>query len=153
MAFFLLKTEPSTYSFADLQRHRTTTWDGVENPLALKHIKSMEPGDQLVIYHTGDEKAAVGTATVISSPFPDPNNPKLLVFNVSIDRPLKTAIPLATFKADKRFKTSELVKISRLSVIPLTDVQWKAVLAMGGLPESQVRPKKKAVVEETKDEE
>jgi predicted RNA-binding protein with PUA-like domain len=133
MAYFLLKTEPSEYSFVDLQRHRTTVWEGVENALALKHIKSMQPGDQAVIYHTGEEKAAVGTATVISSPYADPKNAKLTVVNISIDKAFATPVPLATFKADKRFKTCDLVKQPRLSVVPLTDAQWKAALGLGGI--------------------
>lgn len=133
MSHFLLKTEPAEYSFADLQRQKITIWDGVENALALKHIKSMEPGDQVIIYHTGDEKRAMGTATIISSPYPDPKNAKLSVINVALDRTFKTPVPLATFKSDKRFKTFDLVRLPRLSVIPMTDAQWKAALALGGL--------------------
>lgn len=132
MAYFLLKTEPSEYSFADLQRQKVTVWDGVANALALKYIKSMEPGDQVVIYHTGEERRAMGTATILSKPYADPKDPKLTVMNVAFEKAFVTPVALATFKADKRFKGFDLVRLPRLSVIPMTAAHWKAALALGG---------------------
>ena len=111
---YLLKTEPSTYSFVDLQREKTTTWDGVSNPVALKHLRGMKPGERLVIYHTGDEKSAVGTATVVSVDASDPKNPQVRI---------KVGKPLAEIKANKLFADSPLVRQGRLSVVPLTDAQ------------------------------
>ena len=118
---YLLKTEPSTYSFADLEKEKTTVWDGVSNPVALKNMRNMKPGERLVIYHTGDEKSAVGTASVVSVDAADPKNPRV---KVKAGRRLKKAVTLAEIKADKRFGKSPLVRIGRLSVVPLTNDQW-----------------------------
>ena len=121
MAAYLLKTEPSVYSFADLQREGETVWDGVTNPVALKFLRGMEPNDRLVIYHTGDEKTAVGTAKVLSA---DPSNPKTPVVRIKVGKPVKEPRTLAAIKANKLFADSPLVSQGRLSVVPLTEAQW-----------------------------
>jgi predicted RNA-binding protein with PUA-like domain len=121
MAAYLLKTEPGVYSFADLQREGETVWDGVANPAALKFLRGMEPGDRLVIYHTGDEKTAVGTARVLSV---DPSNTKAPVVRIKAGKPVKEPRTLAAIKANKLFADSPLVSQGRLSVVPLTGDQW-----------------------------
>jgi predicted RNA-binding protein with PUA-like domain len=123
--FFLLKTEPGTYSFADLQRDKQTVWDGVTNPAAVKNLREMKAGDQLIIYHTGDEKRAVGTATVISVDAGDPKKP---LVKIKSGKALASPKTLAEMKADTRFKDSPLIRQSRLSVVPLTDTQHKFLL-------------------------
>jgi predicted RNA-binding protein with PUA-like domain len=119
---YLLKTEPSVYSFADLQRDKTTTWDGVSNPVALKHLRAMKAGDQLVIYHTGDDKSAVGTASVVSVEASDPKNPQV---KIKVGKELAKPITLAEVKANKLFADSPLVRQGRLSVVPLAAAQYK----------------------------
>jgi predicted RNA-binding protein with PUA-like domain len=121
---YLLKTEPTVYSFADLQRDHTTVWDGVTNPVALKNLRGMKPGEQLVIYHTGDEKSAVGTATVVSVDASDPKNPQV---KIKVGKTLARPVTLAEVKANKLFADSPLVRQGRLSVVPLTDAQHKFV--------------------------
>jgi predicted RNA-binding protein with PUA-like domain len=121
-AHYLLKTEPSAYSFAKLQSDKATVWDGVHNPVALKNLGSMKPGDKLVVYHTGDEKAAVGTATVVSV---DASNPKDPQVEIKAGKPLAKPVSLAEIKSKKLFADSPLVRIGRLSVVPLTEVQYK----------------------------
>lgn len=119
---YLLKTEPSVYSFANLQREKTTIWDGVTNPVALKNLRSMKPGERLVIYHTGDEKRAVGTARVISVEASDPRNPQVKIqAGNAVGRP----VTLAEVKASKAFADSALVRQGRLSVVPLTPAQYE----------------------------
>ncbi len=120
---YLLKTEPSTYSFSDLQREKSTIWDGVSNPVALKYLRGMKPGDRLVIYHTGDEKSAVGTAMVVSVDASDPKNPQI---KIKVGKPVKP-VTLAEVKANKTFAESPLVRQGRLSVVPLNAEQWKAL--------------------------
>lgn len=122
---YLLKTEPSVYSFADLQREQTTIWDGVTNPVALKNMRGMKPGDQLFVYHTGDEKSAVGTATVVSVDDSDAKNPQV---KIKAGKPLAKPVTLAAMKANKLFADSPLVRQGRLSVVPLTDAQHKFML-------------------------
>jgi len=119
---YLLKTEPTVYSFADLQREGTTVWDGVTNPVAVKNLRGMKPGEQLVIYHTGDEKSAVGTATVVSVDPSDPKNPQV---KIKVGRPIAKPVTLAEVKANKLFADSPLVRQGRLSVVPLTEAQHK----------------------------
>lgn len=123
---YLLKTEPTVYSFADLQRDGTTIWDGVTNPVALKNLRGMKLGEQLVIYHTGDEKSAVGTATVVSVDATDAKNPQV---KIKAGKPLAKPVTLAEVKANKLFADSPLVRQGRLSVVPLTDAQHKFVTA------------------------
>ena len=119
---YLLKTEPSEYSFADLQRDKVTVWDGVSNPVALRNIREMKSGDRLVIYETGDRKSAVGTASVVSVEAADPKNPRL---EIKAGRALSKQVSLAQIKANKLFSDSPLVRMGRLSVVPLTPAQYK----------------------------
>jgi predicted RNA-binding protein with PUA-like domain len=119
---YLLKTEPSTYSFSDLEREKTTIWDGVSNPVALKHLREMKPGDRLIIYHTGDEKSAVGTATVVSVDASDPKNPQI---KIKVGRAIAKPVTLAEVKNSKVFVDSPLVRQGRLSVVPLMEAQYK----------------------------
>jgi len=119
---YLLKTEPSTYSFADLQREKTTIWDGVSNPVALKNMRAMKPGERLVIYHTGDEKSAVGTASVVSVDPSDPANPRV---TIKAGKPIARPVTLAEAKANKLFADSPLARQGRLSVVPLNEAQYK----------------------------
>ncbi|MGB7188645.1 MAG: EVE domain-containing protein [Acidobacteriaceae bacterium] len=118
---YLLKTEPGVYSFTDLERERETVWDGVTNPAAVKHLREMKPGDRLMIYHTGDEKTAVGTAKVLSV---DAANPKVPLVRIQVGKPVKEPRTLAAIKAQKLFANSPLVTQGRLSVVPLTGAQW-----------------------------
>jgi predicted RNA-binding protein with PUA-like domain len=119
---YLLKTEPSTYSFADLQREKTTIWDGVSNPVALKNMRAMKPGERLVIYHTGDEKSAVGTATVVSVDTTDAKNPQV---KIKVGKANLKPVTLAEAKANKLFAESPLARQGRLSVVPLNEAQFK----------------------------
>ena len=118
---YLLKTEPSAYSFADLQRDKETIWDGVTNPLALKNLRAMQPKDELIIYHTGDDKSAVGTASVVSVDASDAKNPRV---KIKVGRAIAKPITLADIKANKLFADSALVRQGRLSVVPLSDAQF-----------------------------
>jgi predicted RNA-binding protein with PUA-like domain len=118
---YLLKTEPSEYSFADLQREKTTMWDGVTNPVALKHLREMQKGDELVVYHTGDEKRTVGTASVVSADASDPKSPRV---TIRASKPL-APVSLAEIKANKLFSDSPLLRQGRLSVVPLTEEQYR----------------------------
>ena len=120
--FYLLKTEPTEYSFADLQKDKETEWDGVSNPVALRNMREMAPGTKLIIYETGDHKSAVGTATVVSLKVTDPKKPKL---NIKAGKAIAKPVTLAEIKADKLFVDSPLVRIGRLSVVPLTSAQYK----------------------------
>jgi len=122
---YLLKTEPSEYSFADLQRDKETIWDGVSNPVALKNLRSMNPGDRLVIYETADVKSAVGTASVVSLDPTDAKNPRV---KIKVGKGV-TPVTLATVKANKLFADSPLVRQGRLSVVPLTEEQYKFLTA------------------------
>src|SRR5258705_11449850 len=118
---YLLKTEPSEYSFADLRRDGETTWDGVSNPVALKHLRAMKSGDRLIIYETGDVKSAVGTATVVSGDASDPKNPQV---KIKVGKALPKAVSLAEIKSKKVFGDSPLVRQGRLSVVPLSEEQY-----------------------------
>lgn len=118
---FLLKTEPDVYSFADLQRDKETVWDGVANPTAVMHLRGMKPGEKLVIYHTGDEKCAVGTAKVLSV---DASDPKVPLVRIKAGKAVSPKT-LAEIKGNKMFADSPLVRIGRLGVVPLTDAQWE----------------------------
>jgi predicted RNA-binding protein with PUA-like domain len=121
---YLLKTEPTVYSFADLQRDEATEWDGVTNPTAVRNLREMQPGTRLLIYHTGDEKSAVGTATVVSV---DASNPKTPVVKIKAGKALAKPVTLAEIKANKLFADSPLVRQGRLSVVPLTAAQYKVL--------------------------
>ncbi|HEY6270891.1 MAG TPA: EVE domain-containing protein [Terriglobales bacterium] len=119
--YYLLKTEPSVYSFAQLQKEHLTIWDGVTNPVAVKNLRAMQQGDKLVIYHTGDEKRAVGTATVESV---DPSDPKVPKVTIKVEKPITNPRTLADIKAHKLFSDSPLVRQGRLSVVPLNTQQY-----------------------------
>ena len=119
---YLLKSEPDAYSFADLQRDHETVWDGVTNPAAVKHLREMKPGEKLIIYHTGDERQAIGTATVVSV---DPSDPKTPRVTIKAGKALAGPHTLADIKAHKLFADSPLVKQGRLSVVPLTNEQYE----------------------------
>jgi predicted RNA-binding protein with PUA-like domain len=119
---YLLKTEPSTYSFADLQKEKTTVWDGVSNPVALKNMRNMKPGERLVIYHTGDQKSAVGTASVVSVDPSDPSNPRV---TIKVGKAIAKPVTLAQAKANNLFSESPLVRQGRLSVVPLNEAQFR----------------------------
>lgn len=118
----LLKTEPSEYSFADLQRDGQTEWEGVSNPVAVKNLREMTPGVRLIIYETGDRKSAVGTATVVSVDASDPKKP---IVTIRAGKPIRKPITLAEIKSNRLFADSPLVRIGRLSVVPLTAPQYK----------------------------
>jgi predicted RNA-binding protein with PUA-like domain len=122
MSDYLLKTEASEYSFADLQRDGQTEWDGVSNPVAVKNLREMASGARLIIYETGDRKSAVGMATVVSVDASDPKKP---IVTIKAGKPLRNPITLAEIKANKLFADSPLVRIGRLSVVPLTAPQYK----------------------------
>lgn len=119
---YLLKTEPSEYSFADLERDKETIWDGVTNPVALKNLRVMQPKDELIIYHTGDEKRAVGRASVVSVDNSDAKNPRA---KIKVGKALPKPRSLAEMKANRLFADSPLVRQGRLSVVPLTEGQYK----------------------------
>lgn len=118
---YLLKTEPSVYSFSDLQRDKNTVWDGVTNPVAVKHLREMKAGDRLVIYHTGDEKSTAGTASVVSVDASDPKTPLVKIKVAAAVKP----VTLAQVKANHLFADSPLVRQGRLSVVPLSAGQFK----------------------------
>ena len=132
--YWILKTEPNTYSFDDLVRDRRTVWDGISNALALKHLRSMAKGDQAMIYHTGDEKAIIGLATIVREPYADPkaDDPKLAVVDIEAGKKLPKPVSLATIKADPAFADLGLVRMSRLSVVPVPEAQWRRLLTLAG---------------------
>lgn len=121
-AHYLLKTEPSEYSFADLSREKETVWDGVSNPVALRNMRGMKPGDMLVIYETGDTKSAVGAGSVVSVQEADAKEPRV---KIKAGKALPKAVPLSQIKASKLFADSPLVRQGRLSVVPLTEAQYR----------------------------
>jgi predicted RNA-binding protein with PUA-like domain len=133
---WLLKTEPGTYSFDDLEREKHAVWDGVANALALRHLRSMKREDLAFIYHTGDEKRIVGIAEVTSDPYPDPheNDPKLVVVELKPKKRLARAVTLAEVKARKEFQDFELVRMGRLSVMPVSGFRWQQLLKMSATP-------------------
>ena len=130
MAFWLLKTEPSNYAYSDLVSEKETVWDGVSNNLALKYIRQMRKGDLALIYHTGSEKAVVGIATVISAPYPDPeqNDPRLVVIDIKSKKKLVREISLAEVKSNSKLKDFDLVRLPRLSVMPVETKVWKELV-------------------------
>jgi predicted RNA-binding protein with PUA-like domain len=132
---WVLKTEPSAYGFPDLVRDRRTRWEGVSNAVALKHLRSMLEGDDALIYHPGNEKSLVGLARIASKPYPDPagKDERLVVVDVEVGKALPRPVSLAEIKADPAFKDLGLVRLPRLSVVPVEPEQWKRLLAMAGL--------------------
>jgi predicted RNA-binding protein with PUA-like domain len=134
MAYWILKTDADVYSYDDLERERRATWDGVTNALALRHIRSMAAGDEAFIYHSNVGKDLVGLARITSAPYPDPKlkDAKIVVVDLEAVRRLPSPVPLSRIKADPAFADLGLVRMSRLSVIPVPEQQWKKLLAMGG---------------------
>jgi len=132
---WLLKTEPTTYSYGQLETDGRTTWDGVRNNLALTHLRAMKAGDRVLIYHTGAEKAVIGLAKVAQAAYPDPkqDDPKLVVVDVVPERRLERPVTLAEVKAEASLKDLALVRMGRLSVMPVSPAQWKKLLEMGGV--------------------
>jgi len=130
VAYWLLKTEPDCYSWDDLARDKKTAWDGVTNALALKHIRTMAKGDLALIYHTGDERAAVGIAEVISKPYPDPKaeDERQVIVDVKLKQKLAHPVTLSDIKADPAFAGWDLLRISRLSVVPVPEQIWNHLL-------------------------
>jgi predicted RNA-binding protein with PUA-like domain len=129
---WLFKTEPSAYSFDQLVRDRRTVWDGVKNALALRNLREVAKGDEVLVYHTGDEKAAVGIASVVRGAFPDPNakDPRLVVVELSADRPLAQPVALAAMRANRALAGFDLLRLPRLSVMPVSAAQWSEILRM-----------------------
>jgi predicted RNA-binding protein with PUA-like domain len=138
MANWLFKEEPSNYSFDAFVKDKTTVWSGVRNPVAQKHLHTIKRGDSIFYYHTGDEKAIVGIATAVGDAYPDPDDEtgRAAVVEVSPVRRLKRPVTLKEIKADARFKTFPLVRISRLSVMPVTDAEWERIRKMSETPGS-----------------
>jgi len=132
MAQWLVKEEPEHYSYEQLEKDRQTVWAGVKNPLAQKHLRSIRKGDRIFYYHTGKEKAVVATARAAGDAYPDPKDKagKMYVVDVVADRRLPRPVTLAEIKADRAFATFPLVRISRLSVMPVTDVEWARIEKM-----------------------
>ena len=132
--YWLVKTEPSTYSYDDLEREHTAVWDGVKNPVALRNLRAMHPGDQVLVYHTGDEKAVVGWATVVSAPYADPKkkDPKLFVIDLRAHRRMPQPVTLAQIKANRTLSELPIVRQGRLSVSPVTALQWSKLLKLAG---------------------
>ena len=132
MAYWLMKSDPETYSYSDLERDKKTVWDGVSNNLALMHLRNMQRGDLTLIYHSGEEKALVGIAEIVSAPYPDPkeNNPKLVVVDVVPKRRLARPVTLAEIKLQKKWTDFQLVRMSRLSVMPVSVAVWERLLKM-----------------------
>lgn len=133
MSYWILKTEPTTYSYDRLEKEKTAVWDGVANPVALKNLKAMQKGDELMIYHTGGEKSVIGTASVTKEAYPDPKagDPSMVVIDIKVGKRLPQPVTLAEIKTDATFAEMALVRQGRLSVVPATAAQWKRLLALG----------------------
>ena len=131
-AYWLLKTEPSEFSYEDLQKIVKAVWDGVTNNLALKHLRSMKKGDLAFIYHTGDEKSIVGLAEIVTNPYQDPkgNDPKIVVVDIKPKREFSKKVTLAEIKAKKEFASFDLVRISRLSVMPVEEILAELLITL-----------------------
>jgi predicted RNA-binding protein with PUA-like domain len=129
MAYWLLKTEPSSYSWDDLTRDKKTVWEGVTNALALKHIRTMKQGDLALVYHTGSQRAAVGVAEISSNPYPDPKakDDRIVVVDLKPKAKLAQAVTLDDIKADPTFAGFDLLRISRLSIVPVPPGMWKRI--------------------------
>src|SRR5437773_10703158 len=134
MSYWLLKTEPNTYSWDDLQHDKRTVWDGVSNPTALKHIRSMKKADVALIYHTGDERAIVGVASITLDPFPDPTqkDERLVVIELKPLKKLPRPVTLDEIKADRIFSGWDLLRIGRLSVVPVPQKMWNRIEQLAG---------------------
>ena len=130
MAYWLFKQEPSTYNYSQLEKDGRTVWDGVANNLALKHLRTVKRGDRAIFYHTGDEKQGVGIMEIVSDPYPDPKDKSLVVVDVKPAGRLAKPVTLAQIKADPAFAEWELVRISRLSVMPVPQKLWDRLMKM-----------------------
>ena len=128
--YWLVKQEPSVYNYASLEKEKKTIWDGVHNNLALKYLNSMKKGDRAFFYHTGNEKQTVGIIEITSNPYPNPkeDNKRFVVVGVKPIKPLKRPVTLEEMKQDRLFKNWELLRISRLSVMPVPKNIWNAIL-------------------------
>ena len=135
MPYWLLKTEPDCYAWDDLARDKKATWDGVTNALALKHLRTMKKGDLALIYHTGGERQAIGVAEITSTPYPDPNaeDERHVVVDLKPKRKLKRPITLDEIKADPAFVGWYLLRISRLSIVPVPEPMWKRLEELSAL--------------------
>ena len=134
MAHWLLKSEPSAYSWAQLVKDKHTSWTGVRNPQASANLKAMKPGDRCFFYHSGEGKEIVGIAEVLKAAYPDPTDKtgKAVTVDVKAVEPVKQAVTLSAIKADPKFKDFKLVRQSRLSVVPVSDEHWKLITKMSG---------------------
>lgn len=134
MGYWLLKADPAVYGYADLERDGRTYWDGVSNNLALKHIRNMRKGDAALLYHSGKEKAVVAIVDIVSDPYPDPagREERLVVFDVEPRKTLTRPVPLAEIKSQSQFQNFPLVRMPRLSVMPVPERFWKRILTMAG---------------------
>ena len=132
MAYWLLKTEPQEYSYTDLEQQGRAVWNGVKNPLALKYLRTMQPQDEALIYHTGKERAVVGIAQILTLPYPDPalDEPKLVVVDIQAMRSLTSPVTLAKIKQSNNFKDFDLIRLPRLSVVPVADQYWQQILQL-----------------------
>jgi len=132
MSYLLLKTEPRSYSFADLERDGATVWDGVRNALALSHMRNVKAGDEVILYHSGNESSAVGLAKVRRGAYPDPgsDDERIVVFDITPVRRLERPVSLKELKSDPAFSGSDLARLPRLSVVPLSTAQWRRILAL-----------------------
>ena len=133
-AHWLVKTEPGTYSFADLQREGRAVWDGVRNNAAAVHLKAMQPGDEVLVYHSGDEKAVVGVARVAQAAFPDPSDEsgRFVAVALTADRPTPRPVTLAELKAEPALTNMVMLRQGRLSVSPVSDEEWAAIIELAG---------------------
>ena len=140
MAKWLFKTEPSTYSFDELLREKQTVWEGVKNPTALIHLRSMRRGDEVIIYHTGTERSAVGYAIVASNPYADPKakNDKIVVVDVKAGKRFANPVTLDQIKSDKTFAGFILLRIGRLSIVPVPDSMWQRIDELSRRPSTSV---------------
>lgn len=134
MAYWLLKTEPEEYSYCDLEQSGSAVWDGVNNPLALKHLRTMSVGDLALIYHTGKERQIIGVAEVVSQPYPDPKlaDAKRVVVQVRALRRVPQPVTLAQIKQDGNFEGFDLLRLQRLSVVPVSEPHWQRLLLLTG---------------------
>ena len=134
MPHWLLKTEPESYSWQDLRRERRTVWDGISNPLALKNMRAASRGDEVIIYHTGRERRAMGLARITRPAYPDPklDDPRRLVINISAGKPLAEPVTLVNIKTDPAFRGWDLLRLSRLSFVPVPSDMWRRLLEISG---------------------
>jgi predicted RNA-binding protein with PUA-like domain len=133
MNYWLLKTEPSTYGWSNLVSDKKTVWDGVRNFQARNHLKNMKAGDSLFIYHSGEEKAIIGTGKVLKEAYPDPKDKEWVVVEIGVGKKLKKPVTLSTIKATKKLATMVLVRASRLSVQPVTEDEFNTILELSEL--------------------